>query len=117
MEELIKNIDSIQIKLETATNKLEQHLKELKLKVATIQSQHRHGQDQADTRFTFCSLKELSQTEDNGNEPPTINIIKEEEDDISEDLLIVTAGTDDSLISKREGEFLQQRFTSGIVPH
>ena len=101
MEELINNIDSIQIELETAINKMQQNLKELKTKAATIQAQQKQGQDQADTRFTLCTLKELSQTEDNGNEPPTINIIKEEEDEISEDLLIVTAGTDGSLMSKR----------------
>ena len=52
MEELIRNIDTIQIELETTTSKLEQSLKELKLKAATIQSQHRNGQNHDDTRFT-----------------------------------------------------------------
>ena len=80
MEELINNIDSIQIELETTINKMQQNLKDLRTKAATIQAQQKQGQEQTDNRFTLCTLKELSQTEENGNDPPTINIIKEQED-------------------------------------
>ena len=58
MEELINNIDSIQIELETTINKMQQNLKDLRTKAATIQAQQKQGQEQTDNRFTLCTLKE-----------------------------------------------------------
>ena len=83
------------------SSRQQQNLKDLRTRAITIQEQQKQGQEQTDNRFTLCTLKELSQTEENGNDPPPINIIKEQEDEISENLLIVTAGTDGSLMTKR----------------
>ena len=101
MEEIIRSIDSIQIEMEAIMIGTQHSLKELRLKAATLETQNRNGNDLDDNRFTYCTIRQLGQAIDNDDEVPKVCVIKDQEDKIQEELLVVTAGTDGSVRSRR----------------
>ena len=104
MEEIINNITNIQTEFEAAICNLEQKIKELKIQAQIYQSLHTNCtlDNQLDNRFTWCSIKQLSQTTESREDIPTLHIIKEDEEEIQEqEQIIVTAGTDGSIMSRR----------------
>ena len=104
MEEIINNITNIQTEFEAAICNIELKIKELKIQAQTYQSLHSNCtlDNQLDNRFTWCSIKQLIQTTESREDIPTIHIIKEDEEEKQEqEQLIVTAGTDRSIMSRR----------------
>ena len=104
MEDIINNINSLQTEFEATLCNLEQKIKELKIQANVYQALHTGCalDQQLDNRFTWCSIKQLSQTTETREDLPTLHIIKEDEEvNQEEEQIIVTAGTDGSVMTRR----------------